>query len=270
MSNIADDGRRRIFSAWLRTGRFPPVQNADIVEFKFNPWHDPKDGRFTFANSGQFHGRGSGQAPSHGGGFGGAGASGTWNPPGQGTASEHSNRSSKKKASERRAHPVDAAKRASVRAAVMAGSEEAENFREVDRNGYTYAIDRQGRTRRVTGQLDLAETPVRSRSAQARAGGDDRRSGDDGGHYIAARFKGPTEAFNHFAQDANFNRGSYRALEDQWARAKRTGKTVSMRIVPTFRGSSSRPAFINVWFRIDGHLERQKFPNERTDKTSGK
>lgn len=61
---------------------------------------------------------------------------------------------------------------------------------------------------------------------------------DDGGHYIAARFNGPTEAFNHFAQDANFNRGGYRLLEDEWARDKRAGKTVTVRIVPRLEGGS--------------------------------
>lgn len=43
------------------------------------------------------------------------------------------------------------------------------------------------------------------------------------GHHIAARFNGPTEAFNHFAQDANFNRRGYRWLEDEWTRDKRAG-----------------------------------------------
>ncbi|MHA6723215.1 hypothetical protein [Sphingomonas sp. RS2018] len=38
----------------------------------------------------------------------------------------------------------------------------------------------------------------------------------------------PTEAFNHFAQDATFNRGRYRSLEDEWARDKRAGRTVAV------------------------------------------
>jgi hypothetical protein len=71
-----------------------------------------------------------------------------------------------------------------------------DEFRTVVRNGYTYQIDARDRTRHVFGALTIATVPVRSRISQARAGGTERRVSDDGGHYIAARFHGPTEAFN--------------------------------------------------------------------------
>jgi hypothetical protein len=108
----------------------------------------------------------------------------------------------------------------------------------------------------------MAETPRRSRAAQSRAGGADRRASDDGGHYIAPRFNGPTDAFNHFAQDANFNRGRYRVLEDEWARAKHADKVVRIRIVPVYEGSSRRPSYLNVWFWINGEQRSLQFPNE--------
>jgi hypothetical protein len=41
------------FSCWLRTGKLPPALSPDGLEFKFNPWHDPVDGRFTFTGAGQ-------------------------------------------------------------------------------------------------------------------------------------------------------------------------------------------------------------------------
>ena len=58
---------RRQFAAWLRTGRLSDGrlgpdglgQGPRSAEFKFNPWHDPADGRFTWANSGRFWGAGS-------------------------------------------------------------------------------------------------------------------------------------------------------------------------------------------------------------------
>lgn len=133
------------------------------------------------------------------------------------------------------------------------------------RNGYEYLIDANQRTRRVSGTLTLNGEQRRSRTAQAQAGGHDRRSSDDGGHYIARRFNGPTEAFNHFAQDSSFNRGRYRALEQQWARAKRAGKSVSVKIVPVYEGQSRRPSAINIWFWIDGDQRSLKFPNERQE-----
>lgn len=58
MIQISDTERRRAFSVWLRTGRWPTATIADNVEVKFNPWHDPADGRFTFAGGGRNYGRG--------------------------------------------------------------------------------------------------------------------------------------------------------------------------------------------------------------------
>ena len=88
------------------------------------------------------------------------------------------------------------------------------------KNGYDFGIDATGRMREVFGTLTSNPDQIRSRRSQAEAGGADRLPTDQGGHYIARRFNGPTEAFNHFAQDANFNRGEYRALENIWAGAK--------------------------------------------------
>jgi hypothetical protein len=44
------------FSWWLRTGKLPPARSPDGLELKFNPWHDPEDGRFTFAGAGRHYG----------------------------------------------------------------------------------------------------------------------------------------------------------------------------------------------------------------------
>lgn len=117
--------------------------------------------------------------------------------------------------------------------------------------------------------LTVADAPSRSRTSQRQAGGAERRAGDDGGHYIAARFNGPTEAFNHFAQDSSFNRGGYRLLEDEWARDKRAGRAVAVKVVPQFSGDSIRPATINVWWTVDGKEKSMKFSNERSERRRG-
>lgn len=51
MNHIPHIDRRRDFSIWLRTGR-PPTRTADGIELKFNPYHDPRNGQFTFAPGG--------------------------------------------------------------------------------------------------------------------------------------------------------------------------------------------------------------------------
>lgn len=48
--------RMSAFEFHLRTGR--RLDQSQGVEAKFNPWHDPDDGRFTFANQGRYVGRG--------------------------------------------------------------------------------------------------------------------------------------------------------------------------------------------------------------------
>lgn len=327
---ISDSERRRAFSIWLRTGRLPRTSAVNGVEVKSNPWHDPADGRFTFAGSGQNYGQsgsrrfrggsggagGGSGASSHkawlcgsgsdsnrqrprpaftpkakppparpssprtsaqrptsnirwgGGGFtgggrgsfGGAGASGDWgiDPPKQQTGSTASASAAKNPQS-----PLQITRTFQHPAA-------AKPLRREVRNGYEYQIDETGRTRRVSGTLKLTDKQVRSKTAQAQAGGADRRPTDDGGHYIAARFDGPTEAFNHFAQDANFNRGRYRALEDQWARAKRAGNNVTVKLVPSYDVISKRPAEIDISFTINGHAESVKLANEPKGKHRGK
>lgn len=261
MINISDDERRRAFSTWLRSGVLPTVRQADGTELKFNPWHDPKNGRFAFVGAGQYHGRwrGGGFTGGGGGSVGGGGATGPgWEAPQRKARQSTINGSIDAKNS--RAHG------AKTSGASAAGGSAGEPLRTVVRNGYTYEIDARARTRRVSGSLTLAPVSVRSRTSQRQAGGSERRSSDDGGHYIAARFNGPTEAFNHFAQDANFNRGKYRLLENEWAGEKRAGRTVTVSIVPQFGGNSSRPSTIDVRWIVNGNAKSVKFPNERWEK----
>lgn len=102
----------------------------------------------------------------------------------------------------------------------------------------------------------------RSKVNQRQAGGADRRDTDDGGHFIAARFNGPSDAFNHFVQDANFNRGRYRAMEDEWAKDLRAGKRVSVEISASYTGRSKRPNSLAVSWTINGRARYREFANE--------
>jgi hypothetical protein len=114
--------------------------------------------------------------------------------------------------------------------------------------------------------VSIDATAARSRRNQREAGGADRRETDDGGHYIAARFNGPSDVFNHFAQDANFNRGAYRVMENSWAANVRAGHRVSVDIVPHYDGLSRRPDRIAVTWFIDGNKHLHTFANESGSK----
>jgi hypothetical protein len=102
----------------------------------------------------------------------------------------------------------------------------------------------------------------RDNAAQLRAGGKDRKPTDVGGHYVARRFNGPLDDYNHFAQDGDFNNGSYKALENRWQKALDAGKPVYVVIKPHYPGDSLRPDRLQVLFTIDGKPGSLDFENE--------
>jgi hypothetical protein len=302
------------FEIYLRTGlRVKSIVEVEQIFLKFNPWHDPRDGRFTFSGagttSGAAHQRSSSgashsrqapkQKPSHthdafrggggstggggasgsrktpnasppfragGGSFGGHGATGSWSEPKQPSITS----------------PKEAARQAALAAAAAASTKlhakkptvqsapKPTNVpvvhHTIERNGYQFDIDHEGRTIAASGKLQLVDSPQRSRRAQSGAGGTDRKPADDGGHYIAARFRGPAEKFNHFAQDRNFNRGAYRALESQWAKKIAQGHKIMVTITPHYVGHSQRPDKLDVRWSIDGASRGQAFQNRQGGK----
>jgi hypothetical protein len=261
LSSSRDTASREAVGVYLRTGILPADRPED-VETKFNPWHDLL-GRFTFKNGGSTSGDGSQgwggggfTGPGGGGdGFDGAGASASWDP-----APSRSPEAGK----------TSARPKTGIVASAAAASAPEASWHSVVRNGYTYQLDAADRTRQVTGTLALNTGQSRSRGAQAGAGGSDRLPTDDGGHYIARRFDGPTDTFNHFAQDANFNRGGYRVLESGWANDIKAGKQVYVAITPTYDGSSKRPSAIRVVYSVNGSRETRTFPNGSKGKSHGK
>lgn len=250
----------RAFSYWLRTGRRIANRSSAGVEMKFNPWHDPANGQFTFANSGVRHEPWGGSGG--GTGWGGGGSSGTWSklPRSKVKPSIIQKPQSPPGITPSRTVLVPAGK--TPRPPVMP-------FRRITKNGYDFDLDSDNKMRRAAGSVSLG-TATRNRRDQLEAGGIDRRSTDDGGHYVARRFNGPPDRFNLFPQDANFNRGKYRLLEDEWARAKRAGKQVEIEIVPRFEAGSKRPTELDVFFAIDGNRKSFKLPNEKQEKPGAK
>lgn len=120
------------------------------------------------------------------------------------------------------------------------------------RNGYEYEFDAKGRVSGVKGKLKLNKAQGRNTKAQLGAGGEDRLTTDQGGHYVGRRFDGPMDDFNHFAQNGNFNNGAYKSLENSWQRALEDGKSVEVEITPKYPGDSLRPSTITVRQWIDG------------------
>ncbi|WP_037487873.1 LysM peptidoglycan-binding domain-containing protein [Sphingobium indicum] len=143
------------------------------------------------------------------------------------------------------------------------------NWRKETKNGYDFHIDVIARPRKIFANLSNGPKASRSRRNQASAGKPDRLASDDGGHFIAARFNGPGDSVNHFAQDRNFNRGAYRAMEDGWAKELRVGKKVIVDIVPHYEGISKRPYSLTVTWYVDGKKRVREFANETKGQASG-
>ena len=144
------------------------------------------------------------------------------------------------------------------------------NWREEARGTYNFRIDIIERPREAFGQV-VEGKAKRSRTNQIRAGGADRRSTDEGGHYIANRFNGPSDAFNHFAQDRNFNRSAYSAMENAWDKHTREGRKVFFSIKPRYIGASRRPHHVTVTWSVDGGKRViEEFPNEPKGVRHGK
>ena len=317
------------FAMFLRTGlRFRHQLGAD-VEVKFNPWHDPEDGRFTFANQGNYFGNGGGRG---GGGGGGDASPASGSYQARVRADEEHIRRRNARLSPK--HPSNysvykvrsgdtlsriAAARTGLTASDLAwlndlkpdarlhigqslklphqssldagrdalgvavglanyadrhggrmpsgpgsitGQLAEDRLPAVLLNGYRFQQDGLIRTRLSEGEL-ASEKSRASKRSQRTAGGADRRRGDDGGHYIARRFNGPSESVNLFAQDRNFNRGAYRALEDELAAYQRQGKRVYVKIIPSYRGTSQRPYRIVYSWQIDGKWKSRRFFNEK-------
>ncbi|WP_439485866.1 DNA/RNA non-specific endonuclease [Blastomonas fulva] len=253
---IRPSGQNSAFSTWVRTGRWP-------IEKKFNPWHDPENGQFTHAGSGRYFSRGNNTAR----GFGGGGASGKINTETTDkNQRETVRRAARTKPKRATIEPITTRSEPAARSnnSLPVGQQNTV----ITRNGYRYEIDKAKRTRKVSGTVTENPEQRRSDKEQARAGGTDRRPTDHGGHFIARRFNGPTEAFNHFAQDADFNRGRYQAMENQWARGIRRGERVTVRIVPVYEGNSRRPSVLNIWYTIGRNTYSIKLPNEHRKKIS--
>jgi predicted ribonuclease toxin of YeeF-YezG toxin-antitoxin module len=129
------------------------------------------------------------------------------------------------------------------------------------RNGYKYSLDEKDRVVRVEGKLVSNPAQTRNTKAQLNAGGKDRLSTDEGGHFVGRRFDGPVDEMNHFAQNMNLNRGEYKALENRWQKALESGKEVMVDIKPSYIGDSIRPEKLDIIYKIDGIPFIKSFKN---------
>jgi predicted ribonuclease toxin of YeeF-YezG toxin-antitoxin module len=117
--------------------------------------------------------------------------------------------------------------------------------------GYIYKTDDLGRITSAEGTLQLI-AGKRNAYAQKTVGRDDRLKDDDGGHLIATIFKGSGDFDNLVPMNGNLNKGEWKKLENDWAKALKAKppKEVKVKIKPIYDGNSQRPVKFDVKYKI--------------------
>jgi len=113
-------------------------------------------------------------------------------------------------------------------------------------NSAVWKVDEKGRPISVEAKLDTTYHEARSsaeKKLQGEVGGATRLADDDGGHLIGHRFMSDQGGKNLFPQNANFNRGSYKKMENEWADWTSEGFEVKLKVALEPPGSS-RPTDI--------------------------
>lgn len=88
-----------------------------------------------------------------------------------------------------------------------------------------YTYNETQNSKHAEGSLILSKGD-RNPTIQKEAGGSNRQDTDDGGHILATRFSGSSDAVNVDAQNSNLNRGSYKQLENDEANSLQDGNKI--------------------------------------------
>lgn len=125
-------------------------------------------------------------------------------------------------------------------------------------DNYLYSTDDLGRIESVsTNRLEL-KNGIRNNEAQRMI---TNAVTDDGGHLIAKRFGGSGDIDNLVAMDRNINRGSYKKIENEMAKALEEGKKVSYNVNIKYAKFNKRPSKFNIKYCIDSLCTKQVLNN---------
>lgn len=135
-----------------------------------------------------------------------------------------------------------------------------ELFNENEAGDYTYLENESGK--KAFGSLEHTDDPQRDPVAQRTVGGEDRHPDDDGGHLIGARFDSNGGYENLDAQNSNLNRGSYKQMENGWAKSLEDGDKVFVDVETYKSENNDRPdAYMgySITEHADGNREWDAF-----------
>ena len=130
-------------------------------------------------------------------------------------------------------------------------------------DGVIYETDGLGRIVSCEGNATSTPEGERDIKAQAIAGGEDRKAGDQGGHILARIFGGAKGIENMIAMRGTaINQSVYKRMENEIGRALEDGKEVRIRVDVEYEGDSKRPSKITAIYTIDGKETIVQFDND--------
>ncbi len=132
---------------------------------------------------------------------------------------------------------------------------------EYELNGNRYKTDDQGRIISCEAKPKRSPENPNDPVAQGKAGGEDRRAGDQGGHIVGRDLNGDSGAGNLVAMDSRINQSDYKRMENDIKSALDEGKDVTLQIEFTYNDSSNRPDIITVKVTVDGRDTIYRFDN---------
>lgn len=128
-------------------------------------------------------------------------------------------------------------------------------------NGNTYETDENGNKISCDANPKYTEDGSRNVKEQKESGGEERQEDDDGGHIIARILGGAEGEENLVPMRRTINRGDYKKMENEIAKALQEGKEVSVHIDINYEGDSSRPSKLKAEYTIDGKKTICEFDN---------
>lgn len=128
-------------------------------------------------------------------------------------------------------------------------------------NGNVYKTDKRGNIVSCDAIPEYTEEGSRNMKEQKESGGEERQEDDDGGHIIARILGGAEGEENLVAMRRTINRGDYKRMENEIAKALQEGKKVTMHIGLEYDEDSGRPSKIRAEYTIDGKKTVCEFDN---------
>ena len=128
-------------------------------------------------------------------------------------------------------------------------------------NGNIYITDENGRIIICYAKPVRSPENPRDNEAQRQAGGEYRRSNDQGGHIVSRDMNGDGGIGNLVAMDSKINQSDYKRMENDIKSILDEGKEVTTKIKMTYSGDSERPDKITATVTADGKETVYKFDN---------